>query len=749
MCRHARTASLTPPRFLPTEARLPPLHNSDLIGAFSICPPSTFFRNKGSSRPLPRVVTQSVTIVDNPRHEYGEKSCSQCLNQYGHLLRAQHGSPTMLVRARPPRSSHRGLLTSGPIASPPTPGVRCSDRVCTRGAGGASDVNRTVRTSAEPGASGQPELRLAGSLARCSPPRVPQTAAASPGRLTAGERDARSRKMGTLTHRPSPQQNRAHRAESRGDRKHLGSRCQERWASLWPAPAELIQSDPLTLIQGHETAPAAHVLEKSARWSSGPQAARSAAPPAVSRANLLPEDSRLEQDVSCIKKNLRNHIRMPDCIMFALSSPRARSASTGETVIIFLRNVCAGESPLREWKQPVSFERVDRRIGQLYMISKHSHEQSDRGEGVEVVQNEPYEDPAHGKGQFTEKRVYLNSKLPSWARAVVPKIFYVTEKAWNYYPYTITEYTCSFLPKFSIHIETKYEDNKGCNDHIFDSEAKELEREVCFVDIARRTLPLIKTLRCYSHALLLASLQDLRYFKSAKTSRGLLKEGWRDTQDPIMCSYKLVTVKFEVWGLQTRVEQFVHKVVRDVLLLGHRQAFAWVDEWIDMTLDDVREYEKQMHEKTNIKVCHEQQQHSTNSLDEIESHDKASVCFLFVFTLTYRIIKLLPLPPPLPHTPLTPQSFLSILITGVSLSSVTAGFPKVYWPANTDWQTLKSYHGGRQLILELRVHVTGHSYCCPQVFSRWWIKEIRFQARFWALILCTLASISSLELLQS
>ncbi|GLD66753.1 cytoplasmic phosphatidylinositol transfer protein 1-like protein [Lates japonicus] len=79
------------------------------------------------------------------------------------------------------------------------------------------------------------------------------------------------------------------------------------------------------------------------------------------------------------------------------------------------------------------------RIGQLYMISKHSHEQSERGEGVEVVQNEPYEDPEHGSGQFTEKRIYLNNKLPSWARAVVPKIFYVTEKAWNYYPYTITE----------------------------------------------------------------------------------------------------------------------------------------------------------------------------------------------------------------------------------------------------------------------------------------------------------------------
>lgn len=30
------------------------------------------------------------------------------------------------------------------------------------------------------------------------------------------------------------------------------------------------------------------------------------------------------------------------------------------------------------------------------------------------------------------------SKLPSWARAVTPRIFYITEKAWNYYPYTIT-----------------------------------------------------------------------------------------------------------------------------------------------------------------------------------------------------------------------------------------------------------------------------------------------------------------------
>lgn len=37
---------------------------------------------------------------------------------------------------------------------------------------------------------------------------------------------------------------------------------------------------------------------------------------------------------------------------------------------------------------------------------------------------------------------FPHSKLPSWARAVTPRIFYITEKAWNYYPYTITGESC-------------------------------------------------------------------------------------------------------------------------------------------------------------------------------------------------------------------------------------------------------------------------------------------------------------------
>ncbi|NXE16309.1 PITC1 protein, partial [Lophotis ruficrista] len=205
---------------------------------------------------------------------------------------------------------------------------------------------------------------------------------------------------------------------------------------------------------------------------------------------------------------------------------------------------------VKEYRICMPLTTEEYRVGQLYTISKHSRQESRRGEGVEVVRNQPHQDPVHGAGRFTEKRVHLSSKLPGWARAVTPRIFYVTEKAWNYYPYTISEYTCSFLPKFSIHIETKYEDDCGDSENIFRRDKILGDHEVSFLDIAFDEIP-----ERYHH-----SMEDPRFFSSAKTGRGPLREGWHRHTQPIMCSYKLVSVQFEVWGLQARVEQFVHKV---------------------------------------------------------------------------------------------------------------------------------------------------------------------------------------------
>ncbi|XP_056143096.1 cytoplasmic phosphatidylinositol transfer protein 1b [Lampris incognitus] len=231
------------------------------------------------------------------------------------------------------------------------------------------------------------------------------------------------------------------------------------------------------------------------------------------------------------------------------------------------------------------------KIGQLYMISKHSCEQSGGGEGVEVVKNEPDTHPQHGLGQLTEKRIYLSSKLPSWAKAFVPKWFYVTEKAWNFYPYTITEYSVSLLPKFSIRIETRFENSHGDNNNVFGDKPTPAEN-VSFLDILTDPIPE----KHYKKS------EDLSLWRSNKTSRGPLEAGWRDDTEPIMCSYKRVQCSFEVYGFQSKTEEFIHRNIRDILLVGHRQAVAWIDEWHGMSLEEVRQYEREQQQKTNSKL---------------------------------------------------------------------------------------------------------------------------------------------------
>ena len=54
---------------------------------------------------------------------------------------------------------------------------------------------------------------------------------------------------------------------------------------------------------------------------------------------------------------------------------------------------------------------------------------------------------------------------------------------------------------------------------------------------------------------------DTSQYKSESTGRGPLNEkDWAKTHHPIMCCYKLVSVKFQVFGLQSKVENMIDQV---------------------------------------------------------------------------------------------------------------------------------------------------------------------------------------------
>lgn len=246
---------------------------------------------------------------------------------------------------------------------------------------------------------------------------------------------------------------------------------------------------------------------------------------------------------------------------------------------------------------PFSVEEYKR--AQLYMIARHCHQESEKGEGVEVVKYEACEDPVYGVGHYTEKRVHLYNKLPLWAQSFVPNIFYIEEKSRNFFPYTETEYSCSFLPKFSICIKTRYEDNYGESPNLLGLTEEELaQRTVDFIDIVNDPLAEYRYKQSED--------PNLVTVVKPNPSRGPFTKDWKTDlkarNQPVMCAYKCTKTKFEVWGLQTKVEALTQKTIRDILLLAHRQAFCWTDEWFNMSYEKIVEYEQNTYKKTNVKV---------------------------------------------------------------------------------------------------------------------------------------------------
>ncbi|GAB5578171.1 membrane-associated phosphatidylinositol transfer protein 1 isoform X2 [Prionailurus iriomotensis] len=213
-------------------------------------------------------------------------------------------------------------------------------------------------------------------------------------------------------------------------------------------------------------------------------------------------------------------------------------------------------------------------VAQLYMIQKKSREESSgEGSGVEILANRPYTDGPGGSGQYTHKVYHVGSHIPGWFRALLPKAaLQVEEESWNAYPYTRTRYTCPFVEKFSIEIETYYLPDGGQQPNVFNlSGAERRQRILDTIDIVRDAVAPGEY----------KAEEDPRLYRSAKTGRGPLADDWARTAaqtGPLMCAYKLCKVEFRYWGMQAKIEQFIHDVE---------------DEWTELSMADIRALEEE------------------------------------------------------------------------------------------------------------------------------------------------------------
>ncbi|XP_057602637.1 membrane-associated phosphatidylinositol transfer protein 2 isoform X6 [Hippopotamus amphibius kiboko] len=246
---------------------------------------------------------------------------------------------------------------------------------------------------------------------------------------------------------------------------------------------------------------------------------------------------------------------------------------------------------IKEYRIPLPMTVEEYRIAQLYMIQKKSRNETyGEGSGVEILENRPYTDGPGGSGQYTHKVYHVGMHIPSWFRSILPKAaLRVVEESWNAYPYTRTRFTCPFVEKFSIDIETFYKTDAGENPNVFSlSPVEKNQLTIDFIDIVKDPVPPSEY----------KTEEDPKLFHSTKTQRGPLSENWIEEYKqqvfPIMCAYKLCKVEFRYWGMQSKIERFIHDTgLRKVMVRAHRQAWCWQDEWYGLNMDNIRELEKE------------------------------------------------------------------------------------------------------------------------------------------------------------
>ncbi|XP_026876449.2 phosphatidylinositol transfer protein beta isoform isoform X2 [Electrophorus electricus] len=228
-------------------------------------------------------------------------------------------------------------------------------------------------------------------------------------------------------------------------------------------------------------------------------------------------------------------------------------------------------------------------VGQLFSVAEASKNETGGGEGIEVLKNEPYEKEGE-RGQYTHKIYHLKSKVPGFVKMIAPEgalVFH--ERAWNAYPYCRTVVTNEYMKEdFMIKIETWHKPDMGALDNVHDLDAETWKTvEVVYIDIADKSQVEPGDYK---------PEEDPELFHSVKTGRGPLGPGWKaklaaEEAAPRMCAYKLVTVKFKWWGLQSKLENFIHRQEKRIFTNFHRQLFCWMDKWVGLTMEDIRRME--------------------------------------------------------------------------------------------------------------------------------------------------------------
>lgn len=151
---------------------------------------------------------------------------------------------------------------------------------------------------------------------------------------------------------------------------------------------------------------------------------------------------------------------------------------------------------------------------------------------------------------------------------------------------------------FSVTVESFHVDgDRGQLENALNLTPEKLkQREVVTIDVA-------KDAQSYYLQTFNAAKEDVTRSFSQKALRGPLQGDWAKTCDPVMTCYKLVSIEFKWYGLQTTMESYMHSIERDLFTKFHRELFCSMDQWHGLTMESIREMEKRTKEELDDKFA--------------------------------------------------------------------------------------------------------------------------------------------------
>jgi len=269
---------------------------------------------------------------------------------------------------------------------------------------------------------------------------------------------------------------------------------------------------------------------------------------------------------------------------------------------------------ITEYRVVMPMTVAEYQVAQLWSVAEASKNETGGGEGVEVLNNEPFDlnnpdmkpemkpknillDDTYTKGQYTYKIYHLKSRLPRIISAMVKdeRKLDIYEEAWNAFPYCRTIITNPHYMKdgFSIKIESLHLNDNGNTENAHNLPPELLaKRKVVTIDIANDPVRSVDYKEEW----------DPSKFHSEKTGRGPLGEDWINNTTPVMTCYKLVTGNF-VWKfIGDSVENIIMNQEKKIFTNFHRQVFCWTDNWSGLTMDDIRRIEDKTKEELDKQI---------------------------------------------------------------------------------------------------------------------------------------------------